>query len=74
MDAGYFNPNPIHVARAQASVVSNAVKVFVELRDVNYPGATYRLTYLPKQDQLAGLYHQPLMGQTFEVVFQRLQP
>lgn len=74
VDVGYFNPRPIRVARAQMTLVTNAISLFVELRDVNYPGATYRLTYRPQQDQLAGLYHQPLVGQTFEVAFQRGTP
>ena len=33
-----------------------------------------QLLVVPQQDHLAGLYHQPLIGQTFEVVFQRLKP
>ena len=37
MAAGYFNPKSIHVAQAEASREGNAVKVFIELRDVNYP-------------------------------------
>jgi hypothetical protein len=74
MVAAYFHPNPIHVAKAQSSIVSNTLSVFVELRDVNYPGATYKLTYRPQRDQLVGSYHQPLVGLTFEVFFQRLKP
>lgn len=33
-----------------------------------------RKALMPHQDQLAGLYHQPLLGQAFEVVFKRLRP
>src|SRR6266436_4997873 len=33
--ASYFNPNPIHVARAEASGQGSMIKVFIELRDVN---------------------------------------
>jgi hypothetical protein len=71
LDVAYLNPRPIHVAQANLSQSNGQWQVFVELRDVNYPGATYRLTYLPDQDQLAGQYHQPLMEQTFDVVFVR---
>ena len=74
LDAGYFNPRSIHVANAEAVEDGGSVKVFIELRDQNYPGAAYRLTYQPELDQLVGLYHQPLVGQTFEVAFHRLQP
>jgi hypothetical protein len=38
MDAAYFNPRPINVAKAEALKDGDTVKVFVELRDMNYPG------------------------------------
>jgi len=69
IDAGYFNPRPINVARAEASQDVDGLKVFIVLRDVGYPGATYSLIYNPSQDVLQGLYYQPTAGQTFEVVF-----
>jgi hypothetical protein len=56
MVAAYFNPRPINVARAEASQEGTATKVFIELRDTNYPGSTYTLTYDPASDQLTGVY------------------
>lgn len=74
LDAGYFNPNPIHVSQATwARGADQGLAVFVELRDANYPGATYKLTYRPTDDALTGQYHQPAVGQTFEVEFARLR-
>ena len=35
-----------------------ALKLFIELRDVGYPGSTYTLTYLPAGDRLTGVYYQ----------------
>lgn len=55
MVAGYFNPKSIRVAKAEASRDGGALKVFVELRDVNYPGSTYTLTYDHAGDQLQGI-------------------
>lgn len=43
MVAGYFNPKSIRVAKAEASWDGGALKVFVELRDVIYPGSTYMI-------------------------------
>jgi hypothetical protein len=74
MEAAYLNPRPIHVARAEASKYGTATKVFVELRDVNYPGSTYNLTYDPVDDRLRGIYFQAAIEQTFDVYFVRLQP
>ncbi len=71
VDAGYFNPRPIHVSRAEASLQGKAVRLFVELQAVGYPGSTYELTYDRGSDTLAGIYFQAAMQQRFEVVFFR---
>jgi hypothetical protein len=73
LDAGYFNPQPIHVERAQAVVEQDQTRVFVVLRDVNYPGCTYKLTYDSTADQLFGQYYQASMQQTYDVTFARLK-
>ncbi len=73
LDAAYFNPNPIHVAQARVRTSDGPIEVFVELRDTNYPGATYRLVYEPRDDALFGVYTQPAVGQTFDVTFVRLR-
>jgi len=73
LNASYFNPNPINVSKAQASQEGSATKVFIELRDVNYPGSTYTLTYLPERDLLVGIYYQALQQQSFEVYFERMK-
>ncbi len=72
MMAAYFNPRPINVSRAEAGLEGTTIRVFVELRDVNYPGATYTLAYDPERDQLKGVYYQPALQQSFDVVFVRL--
>lgn len=74
MDAAYFNPQPIHVATAQASQDGGTIKVFIELRDVNYPGSTYRLSYEPGNDRLTGEYYQAVTRETYEVFFVRMKP
>jgi hypothetical protein len=73
MQAAYFNPNPINVSQAAALYKDGATKVFVELRDANYPGCTYSLTYDPQSDQLYGQYFQASMQQTFDVTFARMK-
>jgi hypothetical protein len=71
LDAAYFNPNPINVSMAEASRRGDAVRVFVELKDVGYPGSSYTLTYDPERDLLAGIYFQAALNQTFDVMFVR---
>lgn len=73
VDAGYFNPSPIHVARGLAYREAGATKLFIELRDVNYPGCTYKLEFDPKTDQLFGQYYQATMDQTYEITFARMK-
>ncbi len=71
VDAAYLNPNSIHVSQARVSDEEGALDLFLELMDVGYPGATYKLRYSPEYDALVGLYHQPTAGQDFEVAFER---
>jgi hypothetical protein len=73
MDAAYFNPYPIHVGNAVASRYGRVTNVFIELRDVNYPGSTYTLSYDPSSDQLQGIYFQAVEQQSFRVIFERMK-
>jgi hypothetical protein len=72
MNAAYFNPRPINVAKAEAMKADGNLGVFVELRDVNYPGSTYTLTYQPATDRLVGTYFHAVSGQNMDVEFTRL--
>jgi len=74
LEAAYFNPKSIHVAKAVGLQEGGSVKVFIELRDVNYPGSTYSLVYDPANDQLKGDYFQAALKQNFDVYFTRVQP
>jgi hypothetical protein len=69
--AGYFNPRPINVSRAQASMQRDYIKVEVELRDTGYPGSRYTLIYDQPKDRLIGFYYHAVSGQNFDVVFVR---
>jgi uncharacterized protein (DUF2147 family) len=73
LDAGYFNPRPINVSKAKASVEGGEIKVFVELYDERYPGSTYDLTYDLRSDVLLGTYFQAAIRQNFDVVFVRMK-
>ena len=71
LEAQYFNPNPINVGKANWEENYGSLKIIIELRDVNYPGSTYKLSYLPDRDILAGDYYQAVEGLTFYVEFTR---
>ena len=71
VDAAYLNPRPVRIARAEALREGGVLTLFVELRDVNYPGSTYKLVYDPGRDVLGGLYFQAVQQQTFDVEFVR---
>ena len=73
IDAVYLNPNPINIAKAEATHDGSIVKVFVELRAPNYPGSTHTLTYDPQHDQLQGTYFQAVQQQRFAVNFVRMK-
>ena len=67
----YFNPRPINVSSAEAHKIKDKISIFVELRDINYPGSKYNLSYDPKTDRLLGTYFQAVDRQLFEVEFVR---
>lgn len=71
LGAAYFNPGRVKVSRAEWRVEDGWLRVFVELRDVNYPGSTYTLTYDPVLDELLGVYYQAATQRSFEVRFAR---
>lgn len=71
IQAAYYNPNPIHVSRAEAALAGSVITVFVELRGPGYPGSAYNLVHDPKSDQLKGVYHHAVLKQDFTVVFVR---
>ncbi len=73
MDASYFNPKSINVHKAEASRDGAITKVFIELRDANYPGSTYDLAYDAQKDQLAGIYYHAGLRQSFDVIFRRMR-
>ena len=73
LKAAYFNPRQINVSKAEWRRMGDRIQIFVELRDVNYPGSTYTLVYAPQEDRLEGYYYQAALRQTFEVVFERMK-
>lgn len=73
LQAAYLNPNPINVEKAETTTVEGQLRVFVVLRDVNYPGSTYDLRYDAVNDQLVGEYFQAGQQQRFQVAFERVK-
>jgi hypothetical protein len=71
VSAAYYNPRPINVFSAKWSRGEGKINLFVELRDVNYPGSKYNLQYEPKSDRLKGTYFQAVEKQTFNIEFMR---
>ena len=71
MQATYYNPKPIHVAKTEIAEQDGLLYVLIELQDVNYPGSTYVISYDRTQDTLQGLYFVPASQQSFEVTFVR---
>jgi hypothetical protein len=70
--AGYFNPRPINVEKAQASKEKEIIKVEITLRDVGYPGSAYTLVYVAEKDVLLGYYYHAVSRQYFDVLFVRM--
>jgi hypothetical protein len=72
LSAAYYNPRPINVSKARLQGKDLPIRIFIELNDVGYPGATYSLTYGRQNDVLKGVYYQPAVAQSFDVFFVRI--
>lgn len=68
---GYFNPGAVRVAESRVATQEGRIRLFVRLRDKDYPDCTYTLFYYPEEDVLAGAYYQAAVDRTYEVVFVR---
>jgi len=71
LTASYFNPQSIKVFQSFWTTDEGALAVFIELRDVNYPGSKYSLRYDPAADRLQGRYFQAIEQQLYEIEFVR---
>lgn len=69
--AQYFNPRPINVSQSEWMSAEGFLKIYFELRDENYPGSNYNLTYIPERDMLVGDYFQAVESVTYYVEFVR---
>jgi hypothetical protein len=71
MKAFYLNPRSINVHEATWKFEDDRLILYVELRDVNYPGSNYSLMYRAANDVLWGSYFQAVQKQTMDVKFVR---
>lgn len=73
IEAGYYNPRPINVGGARASISAEKIMIELELRDRGYPGSTYTLIYLADKDVLRGNYYHAPTRQNLGVFFVRIK-
>ena len=71
LKAFYFNPRQINVHEANWKFEDERLILYVELRDVNYPGSNYTLMYRAATDVLWGSYYLAVQKQTLDVIFVR---
>ena len=71
MKAFYLNPRSINVHEATWKFEDDRIILYVEMRDVNYPGSNYTLMYRAANDTLWGSYYQAVQKQTLDVRFVR---
>jgi hypothetical protein len=67
----YFNPRPIHVAKAAISPHKGFIQLSIKFQDKGYEGSTYLLYYYAEKDSLVGYYYQAKMNRTYKVMFIR---
>jgi len=73
INAGYYNPKPIHVGRSGWQYTAGKIIVTVELQDANYPGSLYTLQFFHRDNVMAGTYFQAVEKVNYDVEFRRIQ-
>jgi hypothetical protein len=73
VEAAYYNPRPIRIARAEASRDGETARLRVEFDDENYRGSRYDVTYARDGDHLVGTYYQATQGATYQIEFVRIR-
>jgi hypothetical protein len=71
LKAFYLNPRNINVHVASWKFEDERLFLYVEMRDVNYPGSNYTLMYRAATDVLWGSYYQAVQKQNMDVSFVR---
>jgi hypothetical protein len=71
IEMAYLNPQPINVSKAQVDMKTGKIELLIELRDRNYPGNYYTLTFDSESNRLVGVYHHLGLNQNFDVYFIR---
>ena len=71
IEMAYLNPRQINVSKAQANMKKGKIELLIELRDRNYSGNYYTLTFDSKSDRLVGVYHHLVLNQNFDIYFVR---
>jgi hypothetical protein len=71
LKAYYLNPRNINVHVANWKFEDERLFLYVEMRDVNYPGSNYTLMYRAATDVLWGSYYQAVQKQNMDVSFVR---
>jgi len=69
LEASYYNPRKINVHEANWKYEDNKIHLFIELRDINYPGSKYTLVYSSERNTLEGTYFQAVAKETYFVKF-----
>jgi len=71
--AKYLNPDPINIGRSGWRNQDDKLEIYIELRDENYPGSIYQLTYNENTKTIFGTYYLALTRQTYEVSFNKIK-
>ncbi|MEA3468167.1 MAG: hypothetical protein U9R57_08095 [Thermodesulfobacteriota bacterium] len=71
VSAKYFNPEPIHISKAEVSTQQDLLRLDIKFQDSGYEGSSYTLYYYPEKDALAGFYYQAVLDRTYKVIFFR---
>ncbi|WP_281322931.1 hypothetical protein [Flavobacterium aestivum] len=73
LKATFCNPKSINIEKAVWTNSSDVLRIYILLREDNYPGSSFSLNYIAEKDLLLGVYFDALTNISYTVSFKRVK-
>jgi hypothetical protein len=68
----FYNPKLIAIEKSIWTNSSGVLRVYILLREDDYPGSSFTLNYVAVRDVLVGVYYDALTQKSYPVTFERV--
>jgi hypothetical protein len=69
----FYSPKMINIEKAVWTNSSDVLRIYILLREDNYPGSSFSLNYMAEKDLLLGVYFDALTNESLTISFERIK-